>query len=204
MKSGIILCGGKGRRMGQDKGLMFLKGKPMIIYVLKSLTDFFDEIIIVLRDEKQVKEYGKILDTATLNALNLALGVNLNIQTDIIKNQGPLSGIATGLMHINSDYALIVPCDSPFISKAFLGKMYSYAEEAEFDAYIPRWSDGSLEPLHSVYGKKSGKVMENLLNSGIREVKSLIKHLNIKYIEVESLDKTGRCFKNFNKPDDLP
>jgi molybdenum cofactor guanylyltransferase len=203
MKSCIILCGGRSRRMGQDKGLMALKGRPMILYVLETIAGLCDDIIIVLRDEKQVEEYLKILDRETLENLNLALGVNLNIYTDLIKDQGPLSGIASGLSHIKSDHALIIPCDSPFSSKVFVRKMYGYAQQGGFDLYIPRWPDGRLDPLHAVYHKNSGQVMEELLSKGVREVRSLVNHLNVKYIRVESLDKTGRCFKNLNKPEDI-
>ena len=35
MKSCIILCGGRSRRMGKDKGLMNLDGDPFIIHLLK-------------------------------------------------------------------------------------------------------------------------------------------------------------------------
>ena len=52
MKSFILLCGGRSRRMGQDKGSMSLNGKPMIIHVLETLAAVADEIIVVLRNKE--------------------------------------------------------------------------------------------------------------------------------------------------------
>lgn len=189
--------------MGQDKGIMHLKGVPLLLYVLNTISGLCDDIIIVLRDKKQVAEYGEILDKKTLKKLDLTLGANLNIHTDLIKDQGPLSGIATGLVYIKSDYALVLPCDSPYITQDFLRKMYEYAQKEKHDIYIPRWSDGHLEPLHAIYHKNSRPVMVKFLSKGIKEVKSIIDHLNRKYIPVEILDKTGNVFKNLNRPEDV-
>ena len=62
MKSFILLCGGKSRRMGQDKGSMNLNGKPMIIHVIKNLISVADEVVVVLRDKNQVEDYSKIFE----------------------------------------------------------------------------------------------------------------------------------------------
>lgn len=43
--------------MGKDKGSMIFDKKPMIIHVLEAVENIADEIIIVLRDEKQAEIY---------------------------------------------------------------------------------------------------------------------------------------------------
>ena len=55
MKSFIVLCGGMSRRMGRDKGSMSLHGKPMITHVLETITPVADEIVLVLRDDRSVR-----------------------------------------------------------------------------------------------------------------------------------------------------
>jgi molybdopterin-guanine dinucleotide biosynthesis protein A len=197
MKSFILLCGGKSRRMGQDKGSMSLNGKPMIIHVIKNIIAVADEIIVVLRDKNQVDDYNKIFDQLQSNRSKL------HIFTDILKNKGPLAGILTGLENITSDKAMIVPCDSPFASEYFVNKMFLYSNEPNFDAFVPKWPDGKLEPLHSIYKKDLKSNILKLLKEDIRDVKSLIKELNVKYIDVGSLDDTGRSFFNINRMDDI-
>lgn len=197
MKSIIVLCGGQSRRMGRDKGSMILNGKPMIIHVLETLTAVGDEIVVVLRNKNQVDDYKDFFDKFGLNS------TKLHIFTDILEDEGPLAGILTGLEHISSDKALVVPCDSPFISRYFVNKMFQYSDETNFDAFVPKWPDGKLEPLHSIYKKELKSNILKLLKEDIRDVKSLLIKLNVKYVDATSLDNTGRSFFNINRIDDI-
>ena len=198
MKSFILLCGGRSRRMGRDKGSMNLNGKPMIMHVIKNLIDIADEIIIVLRDKNQVKDYNKIFSRLKSNRSKL------HISMDIFEDKGPLAGILAGLENIKSDKAMVVPCDSPFVSEHFVNKMFQNSNEPDYDAFVPRWPNGRLEPLHSIYKKDLKSNILKLLNEDIRDVKSLIMDLNVKYIDVDSLDETGKSFFNINRVEDIP
>lgn len=199
MNSFIVLCGGKSRRMGQDKGSMSFHGKPMIIHVIETLTHVADEIVLVLRDKNQADEYKKFLKD-----LKLTENINFKICTDILKDQGPLAGILTGFQHIVSNKAMVLPCDSPFVSEFFVKKMFELSGYSDFDAFVPKWSDGRLEPLHSIYKKNSQPVIRKLLEEDILDVKNFITKLDVKFIDVESLDPTGRSFFNINQMKDIP
>lgn len=189
MRSVIILCGGRSLRMGKDKGSLVLNDKPMLIHVLDTVKDIADEIVLVLRDQEQINEYKTILRD---------IEVSIKIITDETKDQGPLVGILTGLSHIKSDYAQILPCDSPFISKSFVLKMFEIAETKEFDAVVPIWDDGHIEPLHSIYKKDIVEIIRDLIKKEQYNVKALIDKLNVKYVDVENLDKTTMSFQNLN------
>jgi len=189
MKSIIILCGGRSRRMGKDKGSLVLNDKPMIIHVLDTVKDIVDEIVLVLRDHEQIDKYKPILKS---------IEASIKIVTDETKDQGPLVGILTGLSHIKSKYAQILPCDSPFISKSFVLKMFEIAEAEEFDAVVPIWDDGHIEPLHSIYKKDVMDIGKNLIKKERYNVKSLIDNLNVKYVDVEELDESAMSFRNLN------
>ena len=152
MKSFILLCGGRSRRMGKDKGSMNLNGKPMILHVIENMIVAADEIIVVLRGKNQVDDYNKIFDQLQSNRSKL------HIFTDTFKDKGPLAGILIGLENIKSDKAMVIPCDSPFVSEYFVNKMFQFSNESEFDAFVPRWPDGKLEPLHSIYKKDSNLI----------------------------------------------
>jgi molybdenum cofactor guanylyltransferase len=195
MKSIIILCGGRGRRMGQDKGLIKFRDKPLILNVLEKARSVAQEIIIVLRDEKQINQYEKIIDDYNF------ISKNLTITADPIPDEGPLIGISTGLKILRYDKALILPCDSPFISREFIKNIFSYSEG--YEAVVPKWPDGKVEPLHAVYSKDIVGRIEILIEENVRDVKSILEICKVKYVDADSLDDTGRSFFNLNKPEDL-
>lgn len=197
MESCIILCGGMSRRMGRDKGSMVFDKKPMIIHVLEAVENIADEIIIVLRDEKQAEIYKKLL-----KSVKCRKDMDLKICTDIMKDQGPLGGILTGLTHSMSNKSLILPCDSPFIRESFVLKIFSFYED-NFDAVVPRWPTGDVEPLHAIYKKESTEKIEELLKNNMRNVKALIERSKVKFVDAELLDETGKSFQNINRMKDI-
>lgn len=190
--SAIILCGGLSKRMGTDKGLIILDGEPIIVRVLDKIKDYFGEVLIILRDGEQKREYLKILKDEK----------NVKIFTDIIKGQGPLGGLLTGLLKINSEYALVVPCDSPFITREFI-ENYLRIDFQEYDAIIPVWDDGRIEPLHAIYNKKISDRIYKLLSKNERRVSTLVKTINSRLIPVNELDPSLESFRNVNRPEDL-
>lgn len=184
-------------RMGQDKGLTTIDNKPMIIHVIETVTLVADEILLVLRDNNQVDKYEKIL-----NEIILPENKKIKVITDILKDQGPLGGILSGLNHI-SNKALVLPCDSPYITKTFVNMMFKLSEDMKYDAVVPKWHDGRLEPLHSIYKKSVRANIKKLLSEDVHDVKSLLSQLNVRYVDAKSIDKTGKTFLNINRMDDI-
>ena len=198
MKSFIVLCGGMSRRLGRDKGSMKINGKPMIIHVIETITPIADEIVLVLRDENQAESYKNFF-----KKFKSSKYADIKVLTDILKDQGPLAGILTGLINISSDKAMVIPCDSPFISEQFINRIYETSEKLDCDAFVPKWSEGRLEPLHSIYKKNVHPTIQKLLHDDIRDVKTLLTKLNVKYIDAESLDVSGMSFYNMNQMKDV-
>lgn len=198
MKSCIILCGGMSTRMGQDKGSMLLEGKPMIFHVLETVADLVDEVVMVLRDEKRVEAYKNLL-----GSMKMDLKTDLKFCIDMKMDEGPLVGILTGLTHIKSDKALVLPCDSPYISRTFILRMFQLSEVDEYDAVVPVSYDGRIEPLHSIYKRSSIDLIREILEDGFRDVRSLIKRSNVKFVDADTVDETGRSFQNINRAEDI-
>jgi len=194
MKSFIILCGGRSKRMGRDKGSMDLNGKPMVLQVIDKISEIADEIVLVLRDEEQVQSYKKLFKDDH---------ITLKIVTDNKEDHGPLMGIFTGLSKVSSDYAQVLPCDSPFVSKNFILKMFKIAENEDFEAIVPKWDDGHIEPLHSIYKKTVINTIPSLFSENHRDVKSLINCIYVQYVNINQLDRSGKSFQNINTADDL-
>ena len=138
----IVLSGGKSRRMGQDKGSMIIQEKPMILHILERLNYKINDAIIVLNDAQRIADYKSLLNRYCECDIESNFDYSLEFVEDEIKEKGPLSGIMTGLKNIKTDYALVLPCDSPFISDDNIDAMFALLEEnlnsnSDVDAIIP-------------------------------------------------------------------
>ncbi len=204
MRTAIILCGGRSRRMGQDKGLIILDDKPLIIRIIETLDELVDEIILVLRDENQLKTYKNLIDNLKNQANTGKSKIQLII--DVEKDKGPLVGLLSGLLQVKGNGAIVLPCDSPFITYSFVNKIFIKVQEKnenKFNAVVPKWPDGSLEPLHAYYYKSCIPLIQNRLEVGFTDVKSIFKIMNVNYVDVELLDSEKTSFKNLNYPEDV-
>lgn len=64
--SAVIVAGGSSTRMGKDKLLSHISGVPVFIYSVVALSEYADELILVIPPEKK-DEYGRILSDYELN-----------------------------------------------------------------------------------------------------------------------------------------
>jgi molybdopterin-guanine dinucleotide biosynthesis protein A len=191
--SAIILAGGRGKRMGyREKSMMVINGKPLITYVIKSLKKVVDEVIISVRDKAQ----GELLDTI-LPGYTYAY--------DEFENKGPLSGMLSGLTLCRNDFCFIAACDMPFINENVVKMLFRMSKA--HDAAIPRWKDGFLEPLHSVYRCET-MIKETIkaINSRESIILAPIFRMNVNYIDIENIRKIDpelRTLININTPGDM-
>lgn len=199
IKSCIILCGGQSRRMGQDKGSMIIQNKPMIKHILSTLNNHINEAIIVLNDQARINKYNKFINPNDYT-------YSITFLEDKIKNKGPLPGIMTGLIEITSNYALVLPCDSPYVSVEYIKTIFSQIDE-NYQAIVPYHDkDDKLktsEPLHSIYKKDIIPEIEKLVNEDTLHIKGLIEKIDTKFILIDNEKIEKKEFKNLNRPEDI-
>ena len=229
----IVLSGGMSRRMGQDKGSMIIQEKPMILHILERLNYKINDATIVLNDAERIAIYQSLLNQYCEGEIEDNFDYSLKFVEDEVKSKGPISGIMTGLKNIKTDYALVLPCDSPFISAEFIETMFNLLDEnldSNVDAIIPfhiksnkdklkdnddfNFDDASemtmdmkianSEPLHSIYKKENLNKIDELLKEDSLYVKSFIRSLNNPcFIEVDNKILFDKDFRNFNRKEDL-
>lgn len=193
-KSAVILAGGFSSRFGQDKGLMLLAGKPLIKHVSNVLQGIVDERIIVVSSKVQAGNFAK--ETCS----------NVRIVIDANDTQSPLIGALTGFENANGEYSLLLPCDTPLVSRDILLLLLELRTNK--NAVVPRWPNGYIEPLQAVYRTKSAvEAVKRILNAGKADMSSMIDELQgVRYIStlvLQQLDPKLRTFFNVNTPLDL-
>ena len=199
IKSCIILCGGQSRRMGQDKGSMIIQDKPMIKHILSTLNHHIDEAIIVLNDKSRVDRYSEFINSNDYS-------YQITFLEDKIKNKGPLPGIMTGLGKINSNYALVLPCDSPYVSEKYIETIFSQID-VNYQAIVPYHDETNRiktsEPLHSIYKKEIIADIEKLVNDDILHIKGLIEKIDTKFVLIDNKKIEKKEFRNLNRREDI-
>ena len=199
IKSCIVLCGGQSRRMGRDKGSMIIQDKPMIKHILSTLNHIIDEVIIVLNNQERIDKYGEFIDPQDYT-------YTITFCEDEIKNKGPMPGIMTGLENINGNYALILPCDSPYVSKDYIQTIFSEIDD-NYQAIVPYHdADNKIktsEPLHSIYSKNIVPEIEKLVNDDVLHIKGLIEKIDTKFVLIDNKKIEKKEFRNLNRPEDV-
>jgi molybdopterin-guanine dinucleotide biosynthesis protein A len=193
-KSAVILAGGFSNRFGQDKGLMLLAGKPLIKHVLNVLHGIVDETIIVASSKVQAENFAKVT------------GSDVLIVIDANDMQSPLIGALTGFENATGKYSLLLPCDTPLISRDILLLLLELRTNK--NAVVPRWPNGYIEPLQAVYRTKPAiETAKRILKAGKADMRSMVDELRgVRYIStlvLKQLDPKLRTFFNINTPLDL-
>ena len=178
---------------------MIIKDKPMIKHILATLNHQINEAVIVLNDSKRIARYREFIDPEDY-------AYRIAFVEDKIKNKGPMPGIMTGLSQISSDYALILPCDSPYVSQNYINTIFKEIDN-NYQAIVP-YHDAknklkTSEPLHSVYNKNIIPEIEKLVNSDILHIKGLIEKIDTKFVLIDNKKIEKKEFRNLNRPEDV-
>jgi len=182
--SGVILAGGKSRRMGRDKNQLILSGETLVARAVRTLTALSDDVILVANTPKLFADLG------------------VRLTSDMIPGGGALSGIHAGLVAAQHELALVVACDMPFLNPDLLHYMASLAPGPA--VIVPRWR-GELETLHAFYARQCIPVIEPILLRGGGRIVEIYETVDVRYvepIEIARFDPEGLTFFNVNSPED--
>ena len=152
--TGVIMAGGKGRRMGgEDKGLLQIRGKPMIQYVLEALRP----------------QVGRILINANRNQdryRQLGYPVVADISGDFL---GPLAGMASALQASDTEYLLTVPCDSPLLPASLAEVLFQALHRQQAEISVA--TDGQrMQPVFALLRRSLLPSLLEYLDNGGRKI----------------------------------
>ena len=164
--SAIILAGGRSSRMGRDKRLLEVDGRPLLTHVFRQIAGSFSEVLF------SVARFGDI-DTAGTRQVPDRFG-------DI----GPIGGVATALAESRHQINFVTACDTPQIPLRFVHTMLRRARDHQ--VVVPVHPDGRHEPLFAVYRQDVLTDLHRLVGRGERKVRLLFDHVDTLRIPVPS------------------
>ena len=181
--TGVILAGGKSSRMGFDKGLALLNGKPMIQHMITVIEKLGIELIII-SNNPAYKAFG------------------YPVYEDVIPEKGPAGGIFTALECSTTDLNLILSCDAPYINSDVLNALISKSRNK--DITIAE-HEGVEYPLIGVYSKSVKNVFRKNVEQNKLKLRSICSELeaNIVSFPLGSHGVDDNTFNNINTQEQL-
>jgi molybdenum cofactor guanylyltransferase len=182
--TGVILVGGKSRRMGRDKAFLEIDGVPMFERVLSAMGENFATILLIGSGPERFAGYA------------------LAPHPDIYPGSA-LGGLYTGLFLAETDLVFVASCDIPFPSAPLIRHLSSLADG--FDAVVPRTGD-LYEPLFAIYRKSCLEPMKRLLEQGNFRIYDFYPEISIRYVtagEVARFPGGTRSLVNINTPEEF-
>ncbi len=206
-RAAIILSGGRSERFQnaheawQDKALIELRGKPLLIHAIENVRKIVEEITICVNNKNRKTQYAEILQNYGVKNVRLLIDEPCN------HLGGPLVGILTGLIATKADYCFIMPSDMPLLQPKVIYHMFNSAKDTR--AVVPMWPNGRLETLIMVLKKPDVlEIAKTLCMLGRPRSDDIIRGaLNVLLIsiisEIRAFDPELRSFININSQEDL-
>lgn len=178
----FITAGGKSSRMGQDKGLMPLMGKPMICH----LTDTLDQNNLsysVIAHDPKYEELG------------------FRVYKDILPEKGPMGALLTAFYFSRKDYVLLLGCDTPFLPGEVVRRLMFSAKPGRISISCFR---KNIQPLMAVYPVSLLDDLLTYVTNDLLKMRSWVTKSKLQFIEMDDLEKSDPLmFTNFNHKKDI-
>jgi molybdopterin-guanine dinucleotide biosynthesis protein A len=155
--AGFVLTGGRSSRMGRDKALLPIEGS-----------------LLVERTAEWVRAAAG--NVTLIGAPGRYAHLGIPVMPDLVEGAGPISGLHTALKTTRADWNLVVACDMPGLTAAFLNDLLAAAKQLGCDCLAPQ-TDSGLHPLCAVYHRRAADAVEFAIQHKYLKMHDLLKSL---------------------------
>lgn len=176
----FILAGGKSQRMGTDKGLLLLNGKPFVSHICEAVKPIVGENIVIVSSNTNYDflEYTRI--------------------EDILPEKGPVGGIHTALQETGTKLNFILSVDAPLVSTVLLLWILENRDDSYEMTQVQL--DDKAYPLIAIYEQSLVSVFEENLKKNQLRLQQVIKE--VKYQTLLIPEKWSNQVQNINTPEE--
>jgi molybdopterin-guanine dinucleotide biosynthesis protein A len=142
---GLVLCGGRSSRMGEDKSFIVYHGKPQCYHVYEMLQQFCTETFI----------------SCNANQSHL-ININFKIVEDqkVHENKGPATGVLTAFSTYPEKNFLVIGCDYPFLTAEEIRHFLASIPRASVAAAFYNHQEQCYQPVIAWYSSEAGAVLK--------------------------------------------
>ncbi|MFQ5844419.1 MAG: molybdenum cofactor guanylyltransferase [Planctomycetota bacterium] len=179
----IVLCGGRSRRMGRDKGSLPFGPETLLRRTIRLVSEAVPEIRVVARAGQEIPG-------------------GLEVVRDPAEGLGPLAGLAAGLAAMRAERAFVTSCDVPFLRPAYVRRML---ELSRGHAVAVPLVDGYHMTTSAVYSRDVLPVARQLVAERRLRPLFLVEAVDARIVtadELHDVDPDLESFRNCNTRQD--
>jgi molybdopterin-guanine dinucleotide biosynthesis protein A len=165
---GLVLTGGRSRRMQRDKANLEYAGKSQLARAMELLTPLVARCFVSVRADQLDDPARAAYDTIA----------------DVKPNLGPIGGIHAALHAYPDRGWLILACDLPFLNRATLQHLIAHRASARVASAYRSSYDGLPEPLCAIFEPRSLKIIEEALAQGQQCPRALLSRSDVELLDL--------------------
>jgi len=172
---GYVLAGGKSSRMGRDKALLELAGKPLVFHAVSKLWRICEDVHI-LSSRLELEAFAPLV-------------------RDLHGECGPLGGLEAALEHSRHEWSLFMPVDMPFLPAGFLEDWVRVVIEGHDTRVAMFTVDGVPQPLFCLLHEEVAPFVREAMRLGQYKVFPVLEAAGIELATRRGV-AAGRTFLN--------
>jgi molybdopterin-guanine dinucleotide biosynthesis protein A len=165
---GLVLTGGRSRRMQRDKAALEYAGKPQLARAMELLHPLVERAYVSVRSDQSGEPARAAYETIS----------------DVRPDLGPIGGIHAAL-HTHRDKAwLILACDLPFLDSATLQHLIARRASGRMATAYRSSSDRLPEPLCAIFEPGALAAIERALAQGKNCPRSFLSQADVELLDL--------------------
>lgn len=181
-----ILAGGQSTRMGMNKALVEVGGKPIIERILERVSPLGSEVFLIANSAAEYAHLG------------------LPIYPDLIPGKATLGGLYTAIAIAHNEHTLVVSCDQPFLHVGLLRYLIGLRER--YDVVVPLNRERYPQSMHTIYGQACLEPIRKQIEADRLKVIGFFPEVRVREVEgaeIDQFDPQRTSFVNVNTLEDL-
>lgn len=178
--NGLILVGGRSKRMGSDKSLLVYHKKPQWAYLYTLVASFCDNTFLSCRADQQklFKSHNFLIDTYQI---------------------GPLGGILSAFEHHNNTAWLVVACDMPFVNAETIDFLVQNRNAAQIATSFQNPATKLPEPLLTLWEPAAYPLLNEAHQNGQRSPLKILQNAKLHLLDCPQ----GDWLRNINTSEEF-
>lgn len=180
---GLVLAGGRSRRMGTDKALLVHDGRTQLELAVELLVPVTDRQFVSTRpdqaDDEERSRFPQVVDR--------------------YEDIGPVAGILSAMdAYPDADW-LVVACDLPNLDALTLGHLVAKRSRTRPFTAFQSSNDGLPEPLCAIYKSDAQPIVRAFVDEGVVCPRKILIRSDTKLLNQPNPD----ALHNVNTPEDI-